>query len=40
MELQPEKDLSVDEAMIKFKGRLGMKEYMPMKPVRFHRHIV
>lgn len=34
MELRPQRDLSVDEAMIKFKGRLGMKQYMPMKPVK------
>ena len=33
-ELRPERDLSVDEAMIKFKGRLGMKQYMPMKPIK------
>ena len=34
MKLRPQRDLSVDEAMIKFKGRLGMKQYMPMKPVK------
>lgn len=33
-ELRPGKDSSVDEAMVKFKGRLGMKQYMPMKPVK------
>ena len=33
-ELRPERDLSVDEAMIKFKGRLSMKQYMPMKPIK------
>ena len=27
MELRPQRDLSVDEAMIKLKGRLGMKQY-------------
>ena len=34
MELRPQKYLSVDKAMVKFKGRLGMKQYMPMKPVK------
>ena len=36
MELRPHRHLSVDEAMIKFKGRLGMKQYtcMLMKPVK------
>ena len=34
MELRPDKNLSVDEAMVKFQGRLGMKHYMPMKPVK------
>ena len=33
-ELRPERDLTVDEAMIKFKGRLGMKQYMPTKPIK------
>jgi len=33
-ELRPQKDLSVHEAMVKFKGRLGMKQYMLMKPVK------
>lgn len=33
-ELRPSKNLSVDEAMVKFKGQLGMKQYMPMKPVK------
>ena len=31
----PSKNLSVDEAMIGFKGRLSFKQYMPMKPTRF-----
>lgn len=34
MELRPQKDLSIDEAIVKFKGRLGMKQYMPMKPIK------
>ena len=34
MELRPQSDLSFNEAMVKFKGRLGMKQYMPTKPVK------
>ena len=34
MELRPQKDLSVDEVLVKFKGQLGMKQYMPMKPIK------
>ncbi|KAK3093822.1 hypothetical protein FSP39_020617 [Pinctada imbricata] len=34
-EYAPHKDISVDEAMIPFKGRLGMKQYMKDKPVKF-----
>ena len=33
-EYLPSKNISVDEAMVKFKGRLNMKQYMPMKPVK------
>ena len=33
-ELGPEGDSSVDEAMIKFKGRLGVKQYTPMKLIK------
>jgi len=33
-EYNPGKNISVDEAMVKFKGRLGIKQYMPMKPVK------
>lgn len=31
---QPYKELSVDEALIKFKGRLGIVQYMPLKPAK------
>ncbi len=31
----PHKEVSVDEAMIPFKGRLGIKQYMKDKPVKF-----
>lgn len=30
----PHRDQSVDEAMVKFRGRLSFKQYMPMKPVK------
>ena len=30
----PSKDVAVDEAMIKFQGRFGLKQYMPMKPIK------
>ena len=30
----PGKDVSVDEAMIPFKGRSSLKQYMPLKPVK------
>ena len=30
----PERDLTVDEAMVKYNGRLSMKRFMPMKPVK------
>ena len=31
----PGQDLSVDEGMIKYKGRLYFRQYMPKKPVKF-----
>jgi len=34
-EYVPHKQITVDEAMIPFKGRLGMKQYMKDKPVKF-----
>lgn len=34
-EYTPHKEISVDEAMVPFKGRLGMKQYMKDKPVKF-----
>lgn len=33
-EYQPSKFVSIDEGMVKYKGRLGFKQYMPMKPVK------
>ena len=30
----PSKNLSVDEAMIKFQGRSSLKQYMPAKPIK------
>lgn len=34
-EYVPHKQVSVDKAMIPFKGRLGMKQYMKDKPIKF-----
>ena len=31
---EPHKDNSIDEAMIKFKGRSSLKQYLPMKPIK------
>jgi hypothetical protein len=31
----PHRDLSVDEAMVSFKGRLAFKQYMPAKPTKW-----
>ena len=30
----PHKQVAIDEAMIKFKGRSSLKQYMPMKPIK------
>jgi hypothetical protein len=31
----PRRELSIDESMIKFKGRLFFKQFLPLKPIRF-----
>ena len=33
-EYRQSKFVSIDEGMVKYKGRLGFKQYMPMKPVK------
>lgn len=33
-EYRPSKFVSVDEGMVKYKGSLGFKQYMPLKPVK------
>jgi hypothetical protein len=33
-EYNPSQNVSIDEGMIKYKGRLSFKQYMPMKPVK------
>lgn len=30
----PSKEISIDESMVKFKGRISFKQYMPMKPIK------
>lgn len=32
---QPHGDVTVDESMVKFKGRLGFRQYMPAKPTKW-----
>ena len=32
---EPSKNLSVDEGMIAFKGRLSFRQYMPAKPTKY-----
>jgi hypothetical protein len=32
---QPERELSIDESMIKFKGRLSFRQCMPNKPIKW-----
>ena len=32
--LEPQREISIDEAMIKFKGRSTLKQYMPQKPIK------
>ena len=31
----PEAQMTVDESMVKFKGRLGFRQYMPAKPIKW-----
>ena len=31
----PHHEFSIDEAMIKFRGRLGFRQYMPAKPTKY-----
>ena len=31
----PHHEFSIDEAMIKFRGRLGLRQYMPAKPTKY-----
>ena len=31
---EPSQQVSVDEAMVRFKGRSSLKQYMPMKPIK------
>ena len=31
---QPQRDVSIDEAMVKFQGRSSLKQYLPLKPVK------
>ncbi|XP_068739096.1 piggyBac transposable element-derived protein 4-like [Montipora capricornis] len=33
-EYRPNQNLSVDEAMVAFKGQLSMKQYIPLKPIK------
>jgi hypothetical protein len=33
-EYHPHREISIDEAMIAFKGRSSIKQYMPMKPTK------
>ena len=31
----PHREFSIDEAMVKFRGRLGFRQYMPAKPTKY-----
>ena len=36
---QPQRDVSIDEAMVKFQGRSSLKQYLPLKPVKRGRKV-
>ena len=34
VQYNPHREQAVDEAMVKYKGRTSLKQYMPMKPIK------